>query len=238
MLDKNNPIPLYLQLKNELLLKIKNYYDNGELFLNEPQIEKEFDVSRITVRKAMDLLSEEGLLVKQRGRGTFVNKDKLSISNTKKIHSWKEDVKKSNMNPTNKIIDIIKVEASKNVASRLNIANGEEVLRIRRLCYANDILIMKMTNYVNPNLLNHETDFKMINDSLYYTLEHVYKLNIDKSTTIVEARMPSSKEITDLELKKNIPVLDMITTTYDNFDRVIETTEIVANSDRYKFIAG
>ena len=77
-LNKESSVPLYQQLMEV----IQNQILNGELKENdriptEIELSREYDVSRITVRKAVELLVEEEILVKRQGIGTFVSQKKL-----------------------------------------------------------------------------------------------------------------------------------------------------------------
>ena len=78
MLDANNTIPLYLQMKELIKSAIlSREYKNGEQLPTEPELGEKYGVSRITVRKAVEELCREGFLVKKQGKGTFVKQRKI-----------------------------------------------------------------------------------------------------------------------------------------------------------------
>src|SRR5688572_27152208 len=69
----STPIPRYLQLAELVRQRVaKGHWPSGSILPSIEQLMKEFDVARVTVRQAIALLAEEGLLSPQRGRGTFV----------------------------------------------------------------------------------------------------------------------------------------------------------------------
>ena len=71
--DSNNPLPLYYQVYNSLRERIENgEFSAGSALPPERQLGKEYNVSRITIVKALDTLVRDGLIEKQQGRGTFV----------------------------------------------------------------------------------------------------------------------------------------------------------------------
>ncbi len=73
--DHDSPLPLYSQLREALLALLKSgEYREGDSFPTERELEQRFEVSRITVRRALDELVREGYLIAQQGRGTFVAK--------------------------------------------------------------------------------------------------------------------------------------------------------------------
>lgn len=72
----SKPIPRYVQLADIIRQRIsKGYWPHGTMLPSIEQLTTEFEVSRVTVREAISLLAEEGLLSPQRGRGTFVTAD-------------------------------------------------------------------------------------------------------------------------------------------------------------------
>lgn len=73
-LDKDSPMPLWYQVKENILENIEQgKYSEENPLPTEKQLCSEFEVSVITVRKAMDELTKEGILSKKQGRGTFLN---------------------------------------------------------------------------------------------------------------------------------------------------------------------
>ena len=66
--------PLYMRIKDDIKTDIKNgKYKKGDKIPTEPELSSAYDVSRITVRRAIEELSSEGYLIKKQGRGTFVS---------------------------------------------------------------------------------------------------------------------------------------------------------------------
>ena len=72
---KRSNIPLYLQVSSTLRRRIESgYWKKGEQISTIEELEREFEVARVTVRQAIDLLQDEGLVRRQQGKGTFVKK--------------------------------------------------------------------------------------------------------------------------------------------------------------------
>jgi GntR family transcriptional regulator len=80
----NNPLPRYLQVANVLRQRIaRGQWNVGERLPSLDELGKEFDVARVTVRQAVDVLTQEGLLSAQQGRGTFVT----GMPRDRKLHA-------------------------------------------------------------------------------------------------------------------------------------------------------
>ena len=78
MIDKNSPIPVYYQLKNDLTSKIaKGVWKPGECIASERELCEVYGVSRMTIRQAVGELVQEGVLLRIKGKGTFVCEQKL-----------------------------------------------------------------------------------------------------------------------------------------------------------------
>ncbi|MHB8065442.1 MAG: GntR family transcriptional regulator, partial [Ruminiclostridium sp.] len=124
LLDKSQPIPLYYQVKENLMEKIKNkYFQVGDLIPSESELQAMYDVSRITIRRAIQELVQEGYLFTQQGKGTFVSKPKAS-QELNLISSWAETMVILGMHPETKVIRFSEETAPVNVAKQLNIPIG------------------------------------------------------------------------------------------------------------------
>ena len=74
LLDKHNPLPLYAQLAESLRRRIRDHtYKSGEQLPTERDLMAEYQVSRNTVRQAIETLTKDGLVVRQHGYGTYVS---------------------------------------------------------------------------------------------------------------------------------------------------------------------
>ena len=98
MIDKNSPLPLYFQLQNKLLEKIKDgTYPQNKALPTEHELIQSYGVSRTTVRQAIDNLVKEGYIEKRRGVGTFVaEREKLNSWDLGSLKSFEEAFKESN----------------------------------------------------------------------------------------------------------------------------------------------
>ena len=93
MIDKNSPIPVYYQLKNDLIKKIASgVWKAGECIASERELCEIYEVSRMTIRQAIGELVQEGILVRKKGKGTFVCEQKV---NQKDMMSFTEIIKQS-----------------------------------------------------------------------------------------------------------------------------------------------
>ena len=106
VLNKNTPIPLYYQLKQWIIEQIeRGDLKPGDVIPSERELSEEFEISRMTVRQALTELVNEGKLVRERGKGTFVAEPKIS-QDLFRLTSFSEDMKSCGMTPGASVIDV------------------------------------------------------------------------------------------------------------------------------------
>lgn len=138
MLDFSGRTQLYFQLYDILLKEITNgKYKAGELLPTENDLIEQYGISRVTVRKAMDLLQQDGLIVKKRGYGTYVCPKKME-QNMKKVMHFSEEMEQRGVKSSTKMISNEMIPACQQIAEALQIPEGTPLIRVARLRYAND----------------------------------------------------------------------------------------------------
>jgi len=131
-INKNSPLPLYYQLKESILKAIKNEEILvGEKIPSERELAEYHNISRMTVKKAVDILVNNNYLIKKQGRGTFVSNYKESYS-ISPLLSFTKEMKKKGLNYKNKILNFSKIK-DKKIAKKLNLKENDEFFKIERL---------------------------------------------------------------------------------------------------------
>lgn len=233
-LNKDSPIPLYHQLKDALIEMIEQQYQPGDLLPTEPEIEKMFSVSRMTVRLAMNLLVEEGLVVKQRGRGTFVQTSKIT-HDLKSITSWTQEMKARGFMPKTVDMNMAKINPPKKIAVLLNLNPEDSVIRIKRLRYANNEPMCIMINYLSEKYVKGLIEDGLTRESLYEQLALEYEVHILNANDTVEAREASEHEAELLNIPDWSPVLFVTRVSYMDEGVPLEVVHLTSRADRYQY---
>lgn len=142
MLKKSkNHMPLYLSLANIIKNKItENKYQIGKKIPSEMELQKEYCVSRTTVRRALKILSEENYLIKLPGKGTFVSDKSNEIqTQNQKFSSLTDSAAKSGKKISNRLISIKSVAGNDEQHTFLQTTNEQQIIEIKRLRYIDDI---------------------------------------------------------------------------------------------------
>ena len=168
-LNPKESLPLYQQLQRGLRDAIeKRILAPDDALPSERQLAEELGISRITVRKAIDGLAAEGLLVSRQGSGNFVSNriDK----NFAKLTSFSEDMRARGRNPRSVWIKRSEGTVTPEESLKLALSPGTLVYRFHRLRFADDepmsIELATIVAYCLPSL-------EAVEDSLYDALENV-----------------------------------------------------------------
>jgi DNA-binding GntR family transcriptional regulator len=228
-LFSKNGIPLYYQLKEYLLQEIKKNYQAGDLLPSEGEIEKKYGVSRITVRKAIEELSHEGIVVKKQGRGTFVMEQKILYdaniigSLTQRLEAQKHQLK-------TKSIEYITITEAHHVKELLEC---DTLLCIKRFRILDGVPFALMLNYIDARKVpNLQEKFDM--ESLYTLYKEQYNISFYHAEETVEAKSATKEQARKLQIAENTPLLCLQRLSYDKQNRPTEYSDIVIKADMYK----
>ncbi|UOE96555.1 GntR family transcriptional regulator [Alkalihalobacillus sp. LMS39] len=239
MIDKNSPLPIYYQLEN----KIREMIDSKELkpgdtLPSERDLSEKYDISRMTVRHAINNLVHEGYLYRQKGKGTFVSQKKFE-QNLHGLTSFTEDMKLRGLKPGNKLLNFNTIAASEHVAKKLSISAGDLVYKIQRVRLADDNPIAIETNYISTALLpdlTTETMATILSGSLYDYAESKLNLKIENAQQIIEASVANDFEIEHLHLADGDPILLIERNSQLSDGTPFEFVKSAYRADQYKFI--
>jgi GntR family transcriptional regulator len=147
--EASSPIPLYYQIVNILQARIYSGANPpGSLLGTEKELAEAFGVSRITIQKALQALHQEGLVDRQRARGTFVAAT-VKQQRPIELHGFLESILLLGETGKTLAVERDEVAASDEVAERLGIPTGTTVVRVRRLrTQVGEIPFTSVTNYL------------------------------------------------------------------------------------------
>ncbi len=168
--------PIYIKIYDKLKSAIKGgTYPPGSFLPTEQELETLYQVSRTTIRKAVKLLSDEGILSVRQGCGTMVM-DIRTTQNYNQVTSVTESLRKRGYDVTTGSMMIDVIPASRDIAADLFIPEGTPVARIQRLQLADGRPVTLMENYIEyakvPGIEQHSGHFV----ALYQFLEETYGL--------------------------------------------------------------
>lgn len=216
MLNQNISTPLYEQMKYAIKEEIKNkVYMPGEKMPSETELEKKYQVSRITVRRAVKELCDEGILVRRQGKGTFVT-DNTSYGRLdrggKGFHGLLEEQgKKASVQILEKSI----VHVKPSYAEDLSIDAEDEVVLFKRVMFADEIPIMIDTCYIPLKRFPGIYDKLDENTSVFRLMEEEYHVSMEKYYKVLKVCKATKEMSRLLNCHAGDPMFDLFKITYD-----------------------
>lgn len=228
----------YSHVGNSIIEKIEDgTYKTGTLIPSERELIENFNVSRITVRKAIEELVSKGFLTKVQGKGTYV-KSGIHRQNLFSLTSCKNDILKQGMTPSTNIIKAEVEDATEEIQDALKLESGDKIFTLERVYFADDVPVNYTITHLPVKIFPGIDKIDFNNSSLYETLENKYGTKLIEATRTVEAILPEKNIAKMLELNSTSPVLLFKAVTIGEVNGVkcpIENFTCNYRSDRFKF---
>ncbi|MFW6063185.1 MAG: GntR family transcriptional regulator [Chloroflexota bacterium] len=232
-LSAQSGMPLYLQLYQLLRRRIRSgVLKPGDMLPSEMSLMERYDVSRATVRQALKELVSDGLIVRERGRGTFVAPPSVE-QNLVRIVSFTEDMNQRGLTPGTRLVSARLMPATEYMAEKLGIAPGEKLARIERLRLADgeplSVEVSCLVYRYCPGVL--EKDYTQ--ESLRLILERQYGLRLARAEQSLQAVAADEELAKLLEIEVGDPLLFLERISYSDYDVPVEFLRIYHRGDRY-----
>lgn len=235
MINKNSPVPIYHQLEEYIKQQIENGVLAEESVIpSEREFAERFQISRMTVRQAINNLVSEGYLKRQKGRGTFVTKKKVE-QELQGMTSFTEDMLSRGMNPSSILLSFQIIPADKKSALALRIDEADSVYKIKRIRLADGAPMALETAYIPVEIVPGLTE-ENSNLSLYHYIEENLALSISEATQEIEASTADSFDAETLEINIGDPILLIERISYLQEGIPFELVKSTFRADRYRFI--
>lgn len=231
-LDRSSPVPLYFQVAEQFEAAIlSGDLGPGERIDNEITLAKSLGLSRPTMRQAIQVLVDKGMLVRKRGVGTQVVHGKVRRS--VELTSLHDDLAHAGQDPHTEILSLDRVRADETVAQELQVKRGEDVWSLERLRYMGDKPLALMHNWLPCDLIDLEA-VDLADEGLYAALRQI-GIHIRVAKQRIGAGPASIADAKVLGEKRGAPLLTMQRTAYDNAGRAVEYGSHRYRPDLYAF---
>ncbi|MDQ0363175.1 GntR family transcriptional regulator [Breznakia pachnodae] len=232
--NENDKLPIYYKLAKKIEENIeKGIWRKGEPIPSERELIKIYNVSRITVRNAIDELVKQGKLEKIQGKGTFVL-GKSIVQNLGNLYSFTREMEKQGKISSTKVLNISIMKASLKLALHLGIKENDEVIYIERLRCADKEPIMIDRSYFSKEKFGFLLDIDLTKKSLYKTLENEYGVYINKAIETFSGCMLTDEESEKLGCAKHQYGLLVKRTSFMD-EKVVCYSTTVASGDTFEF---
>jgi GntR family transcriptional regulator len=210
-------------------------FREGDLIPTEREIGEQFQVSRITVRRAIDELVREGYLVTQQGKGTFVARPKIERPMTQ-MKSFSSATVDEGHQPGSRLLTLRHEKAVGHVASVLNVDQSDWIWVIERLRLVDEEPIGVSIIYLHlpPDLSLTPAELEQ-EVSLWSIIENK-GITLSKSEETIQAIVAGEEQAALLQVEVGFPLLLVEGIVYTEQTAPIEYHQVFNRGDRYKYI--
>lgn len=234
MILGRDKIPLYYQLAEIIIGEIesKGLQENSQLPTEREYCNK-YNLSRATVRQAINYLEKKGYVYKIQGSGTFVSARRLK-QKLLKFYSFTEEMKKQGKKPESKILSFKIIDSNENIAKELNLEKDEKVFELIRLRLADSEKMMYEKTYLPYKKFINLSEKDLINNPLYDILQQKYKIVFTKALERFSVEIANKNISKILSIPEKNPILKLQRWTYSGIE-LIEYTISSLRGDKFEF---
>jgi len=228
---KNTPI--YIQIHDSIKQKIENgEWQVGQQLPSERDLSETFNVSRMTLRQAIQTLADEGILDKRVGSGTYVASQRV-VEKMSGPTSFTEIMESQGRIPSSKTIAYYSTMPSQSEIEKLKLEEGEKVIRMERIRYADNVPICFEVATI-PDNLARKFSKEDITTAFYQTLtEHEYVVGTSEHT--ISATVATEKISEYLSVKRGSAILRLRQVTYFDDKMPFEYVRTQYAGSRFEF---
>lgn len=233
VIDKKSRIPLYLQLMDILIEEIEFSLKEGDQLLSEREICEKYNVSRTTVRQAINEMERDGLIYKEHGKGTFVASKKVK-QDLIKFYSFTDEMKKLGKNPISEVLSFEIINADRKISRKLKLPENSRVYKFTRLRVADITPMMLEETFVPFDLFPEITKDVLQRNALYDIFREQYQVEIKMADEYFTPVLANENEAKLLKITPMLPSLRIERYTF-SANNVIEYTNTIARGDKFKY---
>lgn len=234
-LNKASPIPLYYQLA-ELL---KDQIESGALppgtqLPSERDLSERTAISRMTARQAVAYLVSEGVLAVKPGIGTFVAAPKLTYD-ALHLLGFTEEALRQGRTAQSRVLEQLITAPSPRVAARLQLFADEDVVKIVRLRFLDELPLLLETSFIPARLCPGLAQAELAAHSLYELLDRTYAIRLGRSHQTLEATLANEYEQSLFTIQPGAAMILLEGVAYSEAEQPVEYFKTIYRGDRFKF---
>lgn len=196
---------VYSQIARALEEDIQRFLQPGEYLPSEQELAERFSVNRHTVRRAIELLIENGMVERRHGRGTVVLDFPLDYA-IGKATRFTETLESIGKTASTRILRRLIIPARDGVAHRLKLSVGNEVIWIESLRYSDDKPVCVISHFL-PRMPFPGLFEAYSGGSLHELIQERYRVVLRREESLVTAGLPQGDDGALLGMPQNRPVL-------------------------------
>lgn len=230
-----SPVPLYNQLKELLRGQILDgSYAPLSRMPSENELGTLYQVSRITVRQALNDLQKEGLIFKIHGKGTFVAKPK-TFQNVSTLQGLAESLSRLGYEVINRVQSFKTVSANPIVAQRLGITEGSKVTEIKRVRLINREPVSLEVTYLPLEIGEKLEKADLVTRDIFLILENDCQINLGHAELAIDAVLAESELTRALQIEEDSPIMRIERLTHTSDGKPIDFEYLYYRGDAFQY---
>jgi GntR family transcriptional regulator len=233
-LNKHGFIPLYYQIQQALLEKIRlGELADGDLLDSEEELARTYQVSRMTARQALQGLKMQGVAVSRKGRGTYVSRPKVD-KNIMHLQGFTVEMQQLGMVPSSRLLEQSTIAPNEEQCEKLHLRATDKLLRLRRLRLADGIPMAVELTHIPLKTLPGLENFNFAEQSLYQVLRDDYGLRVGWADEVIEALPATAEEANLLTIPRRSSILSITRVIITTDETPVEMACSRYRGDRYR----
>jgi len=233
---RSAPMPYYVQLAEVIRDAIaRGHWAPGDALPAEAELCSFFGVSRTVVRQALNELVADGLVQKEKGRGSFVSKPKIADLVVHELRGFADDMAQRGVRVETEILRQEIVPVPPQVAPDLGVSMRSDVVHLARVRRADGDPIVKVDTYLPTPRFAPLAEMDLTDRSLYHVLVDEFGIFAQGGTRRIEATAAGGETAELLEIEPRSPVLALTATTSDQNGTPFEWFRALYRGDRTSF---
>ncbi len=234
-IDFDSGIPLKIQLRDIIRNKMANkeLVDQEGKVATEHELMEQFNVSRVTVRSALQMLVDEGVIVRERGRGTFLRTNHPE-NWVGRLMGFSETIMESGMKPGAEIL-LKGITKDLDVHTKENL-NISEAWQLKRLRSSGDIPIAIEHAFFPQEYQKYLEKEDLTSLAVYKYLEDELNIYLQDARQVISAKKANKEEAKLLEVEENEALLHIKRTTFTETNKPVEFLSAVYRPDYFQYL--
>ncbi len=207
-------IPKHYQLSEQIRRQIEaGELQPGDQLATEDALCQQYGISRGTVRRALDTLLHEGLIVRVQGHGTFVA-ETAAPSGVFSLLSFNDAMRRQNRRPSTRVLVVEVIPATAKIAQQLALVEGTPVIKVERLRFADRVAVVHETRYLAETLCPALIEEDLNALSIHHLLIDKYNIPLVKMIHTIEMHQLTGGEAQLLDAETGAPAFFVDRLTY------------------------
>lgn len=232
--SKNSLVPLHYQVEQDMRERITSgIWQAGQMLPGEMELCTLYGVSRTTLRQAISALVDEGLIVRERGRGSFI-RSSMVTAGARGLTSFTGELAMLGMKAGSRLLSRQVVGASAELAGRLRVEKDTPLIVLKRVRYANESPIGIQVAHLPLARFPELKQLDMTDISLYRYLEERYRVVVAEAEEIFRAISITGEDARILHVPDGQSGFGVERLTFDGTNEPFEFVTSVLRGDRYQ----